>query len=492
MIGGGLAGLSCAVALRDAGLRVLVLEADSMLGGRAASWTDATTGDPVHIGPHIFLNHYPNMLALLDTVGTRDKVVWQGDGRFLTMVDGQREIPIEASPWPAPYHYVPSLLGDPATSVKDLVSNWPLVDLALRLDEAMVTRLDEVSAVELLRAAGVTPAFVERFWAFTAMSIMNVPLERCSAGALMRFYARLIGHPDLEPGFPDGGLGDVFAPACRARVEAGGGGEVRTGARVRELVVARDDGGRERVTGVVLESGERLDAKTVVAALPPAALARLAPPAWAERRLEPFASLARFLPVPYLSTYLWFDRKLTTRRFWARAFRAEDFNCDFYDLSNIHRGWRRRPSLVTCNVIGSDRLGEVDDARVIERTLEELAEYLPEARRARVVHARVHRIPMAIHAPEPGTEALRPPVRGPIEGLLLAGDWIATGFPSSMESAVRAGFMAAEEALADRGRTVSLTRDLPPASGAIAWLRTNARKVPLGRPRARLLELAGA
>jgi 15-cis-phytoene desaturase len=84
IVGGGIAGLVTAVGLRGAGLRVAVFERDAILGGRARSWTDAKTGDPVHVGPHIFLSNYPNFLALLDRCGTADKIVREESGRFLT------------------------------------------------------------------------------------------------------------------------------------------------------------------------------------------------------------------------------------------------------------------------------------------------------------------------------------------------------------------------------------------------------------------------
>ena len=494
IVGGGLAGLTCAVALAEAGLRPLVLEKDDHLGGRAASWTEPVTGDPVHIGPHIFLDPYPNVFALLDRCGTRDKIVWEQDERFVTIVDGQEEIPIRTSAWPAPYHYVPSLLGDRAIGVRDLASNWPLVDLALELDEEGVRRLDAIDARTLLEQTGVSRRFVERFWAFTALAILNVPLERCSAGALLRFYRQLIGHRALRVGFADGGLGDLFAPACKHLVEEAGG-RVETGVRVRELLVEPGASG-ERVRGVVAQIGGggggdrsiRHEARHVVAALPPAALGAIVPRPWRER--APFAGLGSFRPVPYVSVYLWFDRKLTQRQFWARAWRADDFNCDFYDLSNIHRGWRRRPSVIASNIIGSDRIGPMSDDAIVARTREELAEYLPAARDARLVHAAVHRIPMAIHAPEPGTGALRAPATTDVEGLVLAGDWTDTGYPASMESAAASGFVAAERVLADRGRAVALRRRAEAAGGLVPWLARVAPRVPFGRAPARLRELA--
>jgi 15-cis-phytoene desaturase len=404
-----------------------------------------------------------------------------GAGRLLRH-DGRREIPIRRSPLPAPYHYVPSLLADPEVSLGDLVSNWPIIELALGADEAAVRRLDTLDAKTLLVEAGVTRRFIERFWAFTALAIMNVPLERCSAGALLRFYRHMLGQDSLRVGFARAGLGDLYAPQCKALLEKEGT-PVRTGARVREILASGDG----RVAGVLLADGTRIGARRVVAAVPPTSLANLARPEWAT--LAPFRDLSKLKPVPYIAPYLWFDRKLTRRQFWARVWREGDYNCDFYDLSNINRGYRQRPSIITSNVIGSERIGDVDDETIIEKTLAELAEYLPEAREAKLIHSFVSRIPMAIHAPEPGTESLRPPVRTAIEGLFVAGDWIDTGFPSSMESAAAAGWMVAEAILRDAGRPHVLRREKAAPRGLVPWLGAAVKKMPFKRPPKRLLEL---
>src|SRR5690606_16072011 len=153
-VGGGLAGLTCALGLSDSGLRVAVIERDVRLGGRAQSWIDETTGDPVHIGPHIFLSHYPNTWRLLDLLGTRDRVVWQRNGRFITLVDGRHEIAIEGSSLPSPAHFLPSLLRDPHNRVRDVASNWWAVQAAIDLDQDAILRLDQINASAYLRSMG--------------------------------------------------------------------------------------------------------------------------------------------------------------------------------------------------------------------------------------------------------------------------------------------------------------------------------------------------
>src|SRR5262249_30382233 len=148
----------------------------------------------------------------------------------------------------------------------------------------------------------------------------------------------LIGHRDVEIGFPDGGLGDLYAPAARSLLEAARS-TVETGVRVVSFL-----GEGDRVGGVRLEDGRSVQAAYCVAAVPPSALFALSRPEWTRPHLT-FAHLKEFRPVPYISLFLWFDRKLTDLQFWARAHSPADLNCDFYDLSNIHSGWVKRPSL---------------------------------------------------------------------------------------------------------------------------------------------------
>ncbi len=474
IIGGGLAGLTAAMGLRDSGLGCLVLEQGERLGGRAQSWRDKKTGDPLHIGPHIFLSEYPNMLKLMDQLGTKDRVVWQRD-RFIRMVEGESAVDMKLAPLPAPLHYAPSLFEDSSLRARDLLSNMKVSLLAAQVDEADIKRFDGLNAYALLRSLGVTEYFIQRFWQFSAMAIMNVPLELCSAGALLRFYQRLIGHRQYDVGFPDGGLGDLFAPQAKDALEQAGH-QVLLQTGVAQLQYEGD-----RVTGAVLEDGRRVRSRFCVAALPPQALRRLIPKAWLSR-FPVFSNLVRFHPCPYVSTYLWFDRRLTREQFWARRYDPNDLNCDFYDFSNIYSDWGERGSLIGSNCIFCERASELSDEEIVEQTVEELSEYLPEARHAKLEHSAVHRIPMAIHCPYPGTERMRPDVRTPLGGLHLAGDWIATGLPSSMESACLSGWWAAEAVLEDLGRPRSLAEPQKPMEGfvALAHHATRLLRLPYG------------
>jgi 15-cis-phytoene desaturase len=445
IVGGGLAGLTCAVALLQSGLRVVVVEREEVLGGRARSWADEKTGDPVDIGPHIFVQTlYPNMMKLLGILGTEDRVIGNTD-RLITLVEGPERHDLTRSSYPPPFHALPWVLADPGVSLQDQLSNVPVTLYALQMDESDILEIDETNASAFLRSMGVTRRYIDRFWAFISLSIMNVPVDLCSAGALLRFYRRLVGHSRYNIAFPDRGLGELFAPQARARIEEAGG------TILMNTEVTAFTGDEACTTGVRLADGRLIRARFCVSSLPPQELRRALPRAWLDRHAS-FRDLAYFQPSPYVSTYIWFDRKLTDLKFWARTYEPQDLNCDFYDLSNINRGWKDRPSVIASNIIYCYRATEMTDGEIVCDTVRELAEFLPDATRAKVVHWDVHRIPMAIPCPHPCMERRRPPARTPIQGLLLAGDWTRTGLPSSMESAAFSGWRAADEVLAEIGR----------------------------------------
>ena len=471
IIGGGLAGLTAAIGVRNRGLSVVVLEGSPSLGGRARSWTDEKTGHPVHVGPHIFLSEYPNMRKLLALLGTENRIIWQKD-RFILTVEGRQEIETKMANIPAPFHFAPSVIADRTVPHWDALSNLPLSAWVLTLTEEDILKLDNLNAAGFLRSMGVTEFFIQRFWAFASMAIMNVPVELCSAGALMRFYRRLIGHGRYQVGFADGGLGDLFCPQASAAIEADGG-RVLLNAKVARIVADGD-----RVSHVELADGSTVRGQQVVAALPPTALRPLIDKRWL-RTHQVFRDLVHFRPSPYISTYLWFDRKLTQQQFWARAYDPNDLNCDFYDLSNTGSHWGTKKSVITTNCIYCQRADELTDEEVIAETQRELAEYLPEAATAKIEHAVVSRIPMAIHCPYPGTEQKRPEVRTPIHNLLLAGDWIRTALPSSMESACMAGWRVAEAILEARGQRVPLAVEHEQADGLAGVIYRIARRSPL-------------
>ena len=466
VVGGGIAGLTAAIGLRGSGLRVVVLERDANLGGRARSWIDSTTGDVVDIGPHVLLTHYRNMLRLLDRLGTGGDVVWHTD-KLITLID-RDPVVMRMHRSPAPFPLVPSLLGAPSVSWRDKLSNRRVVWLAMRITEEELMALDRFNARDFLRRLGVTERFIDWFWASVAMTLENVPVERCSAATLLRLFRHLIGHNHYRFGFPAVGLADLFVPPATAMLHANGTRVARNCA----VDAFTDDG--DAVTGVRLGDGRSIRARYCVAAVPPACLRRLLPAGWVARD-SGLRRLDEFEPSPYISSYLWFARRLSREQFWARVWSPTNLNYDSYDLANIRCGWADRPSVIASNIIYSHRAHGMSDSEIIEATVRELAEFLPDAARTTIRHARVHRIPMAKPCPVPGNEHNRPEARTAIRGLFLAGDWTRTQLPASMESAARSGWLAAEQVWADLGRPRTLALPPPPLEGITGMTSRLAR-----------------
>lgn len=462
IIGGGIAGLTCATGLCDQGLKVILLERNSLLGGRARSWIDPATGDAIDLGPHILLSEYANMLQLLERLGSREQITWQPD-KFITLVDQPHPTVVRMHRLPPPFHFLPAQLAVPQVSWLDLATNIRVLWQTLRMNEADVLDLDQVNAYDHLRRMGVSPRSIDWFWRTASLAILNVPLEQCSAGALLRFVRFFMGRRHFSVGFSATGLAELFAPQV-TRVIAEAGGQLYLNTEVAALKTSG-----QSVTGVQLSDGRELQARHYVAALSPFELAKLVPPSWT-RSLRPFSDLSTFKPCPYISSYLWFDRKLTQEMFWAKVWSPDQLNCDFYDLSNIRRGWHARPSVVACNIIHNAAAEALSDDEIIRRTVKEIAAFAPAAAQARIRHSTVHRISMSIPAPHPGTERLRPAVHTAIKGFWLAGDWLNTGLPCSMESATRSGWQAADRILAAEGRHSQWALPPPTMQGLVHWL----------------------
>jgi 15-cis-phytoene desaturase len=458
---------------------VTLVEREIRLGGRAASCQDNATGDMVDVGPHVFHSEYRNMLAFLHRLGTSRLLCWQLDP-VLTVASKPLPTRLTHGLLPPPFSLMASLLGARGLSLADLLSMSRLTCRVACFGEEEIARLDRMTALDFFRAQGVTERMIDWWWRFAAMVVANVPLERCSAASIMRIHAQLSSYRGGHFGFAKTGLAELYVQQAVRAIEAAGG-RVLMGTRVAAVL------GQSCVEGVALADGTRLPASTVISALPPQQLAPLLPPSW--KAEEPFRHLDDFEPSPYISSYLWFDRPVGMERFVAHLYSPQRLNYDFYDLTQIRAGWTGRPTVSASNIIYSHRAAGMSDEEIVAATVRELAEFAPQAAKARLVHAQVHRIPMAIPCPTVGFERMRPPAGTKVPGLLLAGDWTQTHLPCSMESAVKSGLTAAEEVLASLGRPARLAVPLRPYDGVgavarplAAWQRGTRPFTTPGKP----------
>jgi len=471
IVGGGLAGISCALGLRGSGLNVMLFEESGSPGGRARSWIDGKSGDLIDLGAYAIHSECINLLALLRQLGTHKRIVWQAD-RLIRLIGKDRFVAGNTAP--ALPNLRVGLANVPRPGLRRSFSSNALLWLALRLEEEGIEQLDDLCAIELLRRHHVGPRAIKGPWTSICLSLLGVPPERCSACALMRVYAQLIRHRGCRMGFADCGLAPLYLPAALQSLRAAG-----TRVQLRSKVVALIyQGGIAR--GVVLADGTRICASHCIMTVPPLALSNLLPARCRAR--TPFIDAHAFESAPRVCVYLWLDRKLTRKCFWVRA-RSENFlNCQFYDLSNIRAGWRERSSVIAGNIMCAHRAERMSDREIIDATTLELAADIPQMRGAKILHAVVNRIPMAVLCPAPGTERKRPDAYTAVPGLLLAGDWTRTHLPACMDSAVRSGWLAAERVWSSLGRPRSLAPPTRPSEGLAGLVQRYAMRKTHARP----------
>ncbi len=461
IIGGGLAGLSAAAALVDRGLSLTLLESRPRLGGRAGSFQDAASGELVDNCQHVGMACCTNLLDFARRVGVERKfrrdpaVVWLGpDGRLSRL---------RAGVLPAPLHLAAGFLRLKFLSMREKIG------VARALATLFKTR-DELPGepfADWLTRHGQGVRAINLFWGAVLVSALNERLEQMDVGHARKvFLDGFARHRDgYQMELPLAPLGEIFgAPVAASLARAGV--EIRLNAGVREILSARlddlDETATTRVNGVRLRSGETIDADFVVLAVPFDRVAALLPdaPACLGPALDAIATLK---PAPITGIHLWFDRPVCPHPHVVTVGRVIQwvFNHTLIQGRVASEDGGHYLQLV---VSASYDLVPLDRDRILDVALRELGEIWPAARDAKLLRSRVVTEHGATFGVRPGVDALRPAQRTPVGGLFLAGDWTDTGWPATMEGAVRSGYRAAEEVLVDLDRPEHvLVPDLPPS-----------------------------
>jgi squalene-associated FAD-dependent desaturase len=437
VVGAGFAGLSAAVRLTRGGLRVLVLEARSRLGGRATAFADAVTGELVDNGQHVLLGCYDQTFAFLDSIGAIDNVRLQPQ-LSVTMIDrAGRRSRLVCPQLPPPWHLLAGLFDWDALSWTDRMAALRMaapLRLGLRHARGHGRSLIAASPGETVESwlvrHGQTETLREMLWRPLALAALNQPADRAAAPSFARVLAELFG-PDARAAaiaLPTRPLHLMYAEPARAFIERHGG-EVRTGAVARVRVSGQG------MLGVEV-AGTRWTPRAVVSAVPWFACADLFDPL-----PEPLAAIVErasaMTSSPIVTVNLWFDRQVLDEPFVGLPGRVMQW---VFDKRTVFGGDASYLSLVSS---GADSLVGMSNEQLIGLAHGELLEALPSVRSARVVRATVIRERQATFSLAPG-EPARPGTETRIPGLYLAGDWIETGLPATIESAVRSGHRAAD------------------------------------------------
>ena len=465
MIGGGLAGLSSAVALAEAGFRVRLLEKRPHLGGRAASYV-LPGGEHIDNCQHVTLGCCTNLEDFYRRVGAADQIRFF-DRLLFAVPDGRRGS-ISSVALPPPLHMAPSFLFFPLLGWEDKRAIAQAL-LAIARSGGRPADLsnggasDNITMLEWLQKHRQTRRAIRRFWEVILVSALDEELDRIDAryGIDVFWKAFLSTRAGYRVGIPRVPLGELYE-GCRKAL-AGQGGEVQLRAGVRGCLVA--DG---RVDGVEREDGSVETADYYVAAVPQDALPELLPAEVVER--EPvFVNLRNLRTSPITGVHLWFDRTVMSEPFLTLLDSTTQWVFNKTQLNGSEENGGQYLQLV---ISASYSLAARSRQEIIALCLEELRKVLPAIRTATLVKGTVVKEMSATFSPAPGSDRWRPEQRSSLSGLFLAGDWTLTGWPSTMEGAVRSGYLAAEAILSDAGMPRKfLQPDLRAEGLARMWVR---------------------
>lgn len=436
VVGGGLAGVSAACALAERGARVTLLEQRPFVGGRVYSFRDRVTGDECDNGQHVFLGCCTEFLAFLRRLGVEDRVFLQSRMRATWLLPGGEESTLAAWPLPSPFHILGPFLRLGHLSMGDKLGILRGLRRIRKIGPEERASLDARTFQSWLEEHGQSPVAISRFWNHFVVSTLNEVASRVSAALAIMVYqdGLMRGTTDANIGFARVGLSSVFAEAAKAYVESRGGA-FRFGERVVEVQVEGD-----RVTGLRTAAGHSVTAEAYVVALPFHEVPCVMPKAWSGRL--PFAHAAALQPSPILNVHLWLDRDVLEHEFVGLLDGPLHW---VFNKSRILRG--SGGSYLSVTISAAREWSPLAQEEVVRRTLHELRRYLPAAREAQVRHSVVVKESAATFSAVPGTAALRPTARTPIANLFLAGAWTDTGWPATMEGAVRSGVTAAAAVL---------------------------------------------
>ncbi len=438
VVGGGLAGLATAAALGSAGFHVELLERRPHLGGRATSYEFSGTEETIDNCQHVLLGCCTNLLDFYRRLGVAGKISFHGSIPFRTP-DGQESV-VAATLLPAPLHLLPSLLRFHAFDWRDCWSvARGMLALVADLRRKGVSELDSQTMLEWLEAHGQTRRAVDWFWRAVLTSALNEDLERVSAwhGLQVFWKGFAAAWRAYRVGVPTVTLGELYSdqlPNVTVRLRA-----AATGLAFEQ----------NHASAVKLADGSEVPAGAFVLAMPFEVLNEIVP----ELRVDLEHS-------PITGIHLWFDRPVMEHPFAALLGRT------------IQWAFRKpeNRNYVQCVVSASRELVPLGRGEIVEIAVRELAEFFPEAREARLLKAAVVKEVRATYSAAAGADHRRPPNETRWPNCWLAGDWVQSGWPATMEGAVRSGYRAAELAAAHLGRPQKfLVPDLKP-DGLSRWL----------------------
>jgi 15-cis-phytoene desaturase len=445
--GAGLAGLSCAKYLVDAGHTPIVLERRDVLGGKVAAWKDED-GDWYETGLHIFFGAYPNMLQLFGELGIEDRLQWKDH----TMIMNQPDNPgiysrFDFPDIPAPWNGIVAILrnNNMLTWEEKIKFGLGLIPVMLRGQE-YVEEMDQYSWTEWLKKHGIPERVNDEIFIAMAKSLNFIGPDEISSTiiltAMNRFLQERYGS---RMAFLDGAPPERLCQPIVDHVTAQGG-EIHLNKPLKEILLNDDNTVRGfLIRGLDGAPDEIITADAYVSAIPVDPLKSLLPQPW--RSLDYFKKLDGLEGVPVINVHLWFDRKLTDIDHL--LFSRSPLLSVYADMSNTCREYENpdRSMLELVLAPAHDWIGKSDD-EIVAATVRELEKLFPNhfgtENPAKLLKFKVVKTPRSVYKATPGCQEFRPTQESPIANFFLTGDYTMQRYLASMEGAVLSGKLTAQ------------------------------------------------
>ncbi len=438
VVGGGISGIACALRLAETGVAVTLLETRKKLGGRATSFEDVRSGLVIDNCQHVAMGCCTNYLDLCRRLGVLDKIRWQ-DEIFWVEAGGRTSV-LRRGMLPAPAHFTGSFVRAAFLTATEKLGVARAMRAIIRADRR---EFATITFGEWLGRHRQRSALIRKFWAPIVISACNLdPNQVAASVALHVFQEGFLEHRDAaRVGVSAVPLVELYGAAETALRSAGG--ELRLGTSVEQVYADH----------VVTNDGRRIDADAVVCTVPPERATRLV-------RESVRATDSRFGPLgevrhsPILGVHLTFDRSVL------HMHSAVLVERDTQWLFRKDEAGTRVHAVISA----ADEWMALTEDEITRRVLRDIHACFPASRDAKVLSSRAVKEKFATYAPTPDVEARRPATLGPLgrRGVILAGDYVQTGWPATMEGAARSGYMAAAAVL-DREPSALLAPSLQPS-----------------------------
>ncbi|KAL4443737.1 hypothetical protein ABPG75_011474 [Micractinium tetrahymenae] len=465
--GAGLAGLSTAKYLVDAGHKPIVLESRDVLGGKVAAWKDED-GDWYETGLHIFFGAYPNLMNLFKELNIEERLQWKEHSMIFAMPDAPGEFSRFDFPeaLPAPFNGIFAILRN------NQMLTWPeKIRFALGLLPAIVfgqpyvEAQDDKTVTEWMRKQGVPDRVNDEVFIAMAKALNFIDPDElsmiCVLIALNRFLQEKHGS---KMAFLDGAPPERL---CQPMVDyiTARGGEVRMKAGVKNIELNEDG----TVKQYNLLNGEAITADLYVSAMPVDIVKKLMPEPWGQ--MEFFSRLDKLVGVPVINIHIWFDRKLTTVDHL--LFSRSPLLSVYADMSTTCKEYHDpNKSMLELVFAPAEKWIGRPDEEIIAATMKELERLFPnevaaDGSKAQIRKYKVVKTPLSVYKTVPDCEPCRPTQRTPIRNFYLAGDYTKQRYLASMEGATFSGKLCAQ-AIAEDWNTSSVKPSQPAKEPAMA------------------------